>query len=348
MTSVASNDGICPYRVTANALLFIGLISCFSLATGDACAQIQLPAYGYIGTVSGNGTRGYSGDGGQATNAALNSPSGVAVDGAGNIYIADSGNERIRKVTASTGIISTVAGNGTGGYSGDGGSATSAELNSPSGVAVDAFGNIYIADYYNYRVRVVYSSGTIPNVSNPTAGSIYTVAGDGTPGYSGDGGLATSAMIGPPWRITLDASGNIYIALYATVRKVNASTGTISTVAGNGTAGFSGDNGPATAAELRNAWAVSVDGYGNIFIADEYNERIREVTASTGIINTVAGTGLEGYNGDGEEAIAAELSNPGGVAVDESGNFYIGDGLNHRIRKVTNGVISTLAGKRVF
>ena len=174
--------------------------------------------------MAGNGTAGHSGDGGPATSAELSYPSGVAVDTAGNIYIADSTNNRIRKVAASTGDISTVAGNGTAGYSGDGGAATSAELSNPIGVVVDAAGNIYIADEVNNRIREVTAS----------TGIITTVAGDGTRGYSGDGGAATSAELYYPFGVSVDAAGNIYIADYgnARVRKVTASTGIITTVAG--------------------------------------------------------------------------------------------------------------------
>jgi len=277
--------------------------------------------------VAGNGTKGYSGDGGAATSAELNAPNDVAVDSAGNIYIADTLNDRIRKVTVSTGIITTVAGNGAGGYSGDGGSATSAEIFQPDGLAVDSAGNIYIADTFNYRVRKVTKS----------TGIISTVAGDGTYGYSGDGGLATSAELGEPTDVAVDAAGNIYIADpgFARIRKVTVSTGIISTVAGNGTQGYSGDGGPATSAELSSPDGVTVDGAGNIYIADLYNERVRKVTVSTGIISTVAGDGTAGYSGDGGPATGAEIYYPDGLAVDTAGNIYIADTENFRIRGVS-------------
>jgi trimeric autotransporter adhesin len=217
--------------------------------------------------VAGTGSSGYSGDGGQATSAALNSPYGVAVDASGNIYIADTYNYRIRIVTKSTGIISTVAGTGSYGYSGDGGQATSAALDYPCGVAVDASGNIYIADTYNYRIRMVTKS----------TGIISTVAGTGSYGYSGDGGQATSAALNSPYGVAVDASGNIYIAdtYNYRIRIVTKSTGIISTVAGTGSYGYSGDGGQATSAALRSPYGVAVDASGNIYIADTYNHRIR-------------------------------------------------------------------------
>ena len=197
----------------------------------------KVSATGIITTVAGNGSAGYSGDGGPATSAQLDGPEGVAVDGSGNLYIADTCNNRIRKVSA-TGIITTVAGNGSAGYSGDGGPATSAQLSLPAGVAVDGSGNLYIADSGNNRIRKVSATGIIT-----------TVAGNGSPGYSGDGGPATSAQLNQPAGVAVDASGNLYIADSSNnrIRKVSA-TGIITTVAGNGFDGYSGDGGPATSA----------------------------------------------------------------------------------------------------
>ena len=231
---------------------------------------VGLGSNGNIYLVAGNanGTSGYGGDGGAPSSALLNAPQGVALDASGNLYIADTNNNRIRKITAATNIISTVAGNGTGGFSGDGASATGAKINSPYSVAVDPNGNIYIADTYNNRVRKVTS-----------AGIISTVAGNGTAGFTGDGGSATSAELYLPTGIASDSSGNIYIADYGNnrVRKVTVSTGIISTVAGNGTSGFSGDNGSATSAELQRPAGVALDASGNLYIADAYNNRIRVV-----------------------------------------------------------------------
>lgn len=296
---------------------------------------------GQIITLAGNGIAGFSGDGGAATSAELHSPGGVAVDTAGNIYVADPGNNRIRKITASTGVISTVAGNGTAGFSGDGGAATSAELNTPVGVAVDTGGNIYIADEFNNRIRKV----------TLTTGIISTVAGNGTPGFSGDGGPATSASVKLPRGVSVDASGDIYIAdtNHSRIRKVTVSTGIINTVAGSGLQGYAGDGGAATSAGLCSPSGVVVDAAGNFYIADTCNNRIRKVTASTGIISTVAGNGTAGYSGDAGAATSAELSGPLGVAVDSAGNIYIADRTNNRVREVavSTGIISTVAGNGI-
>lgn len=290
------------------------------------CIRKVTASTGIITTVAGNGTAGYSGDGGAATSAELYHPSGVALDTAGNIYIADFANNRIRKVTVSRNDISTVAGNGTAGYNGDGGSAISAVLNTPYSVAVDASGNIYISDTNNYRVRKVTAS----------TGVISTVAGTGTGGYSGNGGAATSAKISQPMGLALDAASNVYFADWgnAVIREVTATTGNISTVAGSGSNGFSGDGGPATAAKLYYPYGVAVDMAGNIYIADDVNNRVRKVTASTGNISTVAGNGAAGYSGDGGAAISAALEYPYGVALDTANNIYIADEGNNRIRAV--------------
>jgi uncharacterized repeat protein (TIGR01451 family) len=288
----------------------------------------SVSAAGTISTVVGGAT----GDGGLGEFGHLNQPYGVARDNAGNTYIADTNNNRVRKVAAN-GTITTVAGTGVSGYLGDNGPATSAELNSPYSVAVDGSGNLYIADSYNSRVRKVNSSGTIT-----------TVAGNGAYAYSGDGGAAASASLNEPFGVAVDAAGDLYIADFYNyrVRKVNSS-GTITTVAGNGTYGYSGDGGVATSAELREPWGVAVDTSGNVYIADSYNYRIRMVSTS-GIITTVAGNGTYGYSGDGGTATSASLFEPTGVAVDSTGDLYIADTNNNRIRKVTSGTITTVAG----
>ena len=237
-----------------------------------------------ISTVAGTGQQGYSGDGGVATSALLSWPSSVAVDVIGNLVVADLSNQRIRQVAAGTGAISTVAGNGSFGYSGDGGTAINASLADPAGVAVDSSGNIYIADQGNNRIRMV-GAGT---------GVITTVAGTGLQGYSGDGGLASSAELNTPQGIAVDTSGNLYIAdsFNNAVRKVSSDTGLITTVAGNGSRGYSGDGGPATSAMLRWPGKVTLDGSGNLYIADSSNDRIRKVSFGTGVITTVVGTGI--------------------------------------------------------
>jgi N-acetylneuraminic acid mutarotase len=328
-TAGYSGDGEAATSAELNAPFGAVVDSSGNLYIADAdnnCIRKVTASTGIITTVAGNGTEGYSGDGGAATSAELDTPTGVAVDTSGNLYIVDLNNDLIRKVTASTGIITTVAGNGTLGYSGDGGAATSAELNSPFGVAVDASGNIYIADSGNNNIRKVTAS----------TGIITTVAGNGTGGYSGDSGVATSAELNSPFGVAVDASSNLYIADSGNnrIRKVAASTGIITTTAGNGTAGYSGDSGAATSAALYSPFGVAVDASGNIYIADTYNLVIRTVTASTGIITTVAGNGTAGSTGDGGAASSAELSYPTGVVVDSLGNFYIADYNNNKVRTV--------------
>ena len=291
---------------------------------------IALPAISpaVITTIVGTGTYSYSGDGGVATAATLKGPRGLAIDTSGNVYIADQDNHCIRKVTVSTGIISTIVGTGAASYSGDGGQAITATMNNPTGVALDTSGNIYIADYSNNRIRKVTISTNI----------IVTIAGTGIGTYSGDGAAASSAALYHPWGIALDSSGNVYIGDSANcrIRKITVSTGIITTIAGTGTASYSGDNGAATSATLLNPCGVTVDSIGNVYIADEYNNCIRKVTVSTGIISTIAGTGTSSYSGDNSAATAATLNGPFGVAFDpSSGNIYIADSFNNAVRKVT-------------
>ena len=285
---------------------------------------------GVITTVAGNGSYGYSGDGDAATNASLAYPYGVAVDAAGDLFIADSGNNRIRMVSTN-GVIRTVAGNGSSGFSGDGGVATSTSLSSPYGVAVDATGNLFIADSWNGRVR---------EVSN---GIITTVAGNGSFAFSGDGGAATNASLNYPNDIAVDAAGNLFIADSWNNRIRKVSNGVITTVAGNGSYGFSGDGGAATNARLAYPYGVAVDAVGNLFIADSSNNRIRKVSTN-GTITTAAGNGSYGFSGDDGAATNASLDSPYSVAVDATGNLFIADSSNNRIRKVSNGVITTVAG----
>jgi len=276
---------------------------------------------GVITTFAGNGIASFSGDGGQATSAGLCDPFDVAVDVAGNVYIADYCNSRIRKVNTS-GVITTYAGNGAITYSGEG-LAISNSLNSPTGVAVDLTGNVYIADTSHHRIRKV-----------TTGGVISTIAGDGISGFAGDGGTATSAHLKLPSGVKVDSAGNVFIADSGNnrIRKINTS-GFINTVAGNGTAAYSGDNGPATSASLNLPNNVAVDPFDNLYIADTFNNRIRKVNAS-GDITTLAGIGAAPYSGDGGPAISASLSGPYGVAVDSSGNVFIADTFNNRVRKV--------------
>ncbi|MER7625352.1 RICIN domain-containing protein [Streptomyces sp. NPDC126503] len=285
---------------------------------------------GRIRTVAGTGTAGFGGDHGPALSAQLDSPREVAVDRAGNLYIADSENHRIRKVTAD-GQIDTVAGTGTAGFSGDDGPAGAAELNCPYGVAVDRAGNLYIADTDNHRVRRITPDG-----------QIRTVAGTGTPGFSGDGGPATAAELNGPYGVAVDGAGALYItdAENHRVRKV-AGDGTISTVAGTGTDGFSGDGGPATSAKLDFPLSVVADSTGTLYISDHNNHRVRRV-AGDGTISTVAGTGSDGFSGDGGPATSAELNYPFGLAVDRVGALYIADYVNNRVRKVATAAMAEL------
>ena len=284
---------------------------------------------GVISTIAGTGSFGFAGDGGPATSARFRSPTKLALDTAGNLYISDQANQRIRMVTPS-GLISTVAG----GFVGDGNPATSAALYLPYHLALDPSGNLYIGDYSSDRVRVVTPSGVIS-----------TASGSGIEGFGGDLGPATSAQLFAPYGVAVDSAGGLYIAEGSNnrVRKVTPS-GVISTFAGSGASGFSGDGGRATSAQLRTPRDVALDTLGNLYIADINNHRIRMVTPS-GVISTVAGNGTAGFGGDGGPASAAQLNTPTGVAVDAVGNLYIADTNNHRIRMMTpSGVISTIAG----
>ncbi|MEK3910225.1 InlB B-repeat-containing protein [Paenibacillus sp. FSL H7-0331] len=288
----------------------------------------QIDASGQITLLAGNGVAGYSGDNGAATSASFRNPGGIATDGSGNVYIADSGNHRIRKVDAS-GKITTIAGTGTAGYGGDNATATSALLKDPSGIAVDGSGNVYIADYGNHRIRKI-----------NTSGKISTIAGVGTAGYSGDNGAATSAQLNGPVGVAVDSGGNVYIADMNNhrIRKVDAS-GKITTIAGTNTAGYSGDKGVATSAELNMPRGVALDSSGSVYITDRSNHSIRKIDPS-GQIDTIAGNGTAGYSGDNGEATSAQLKYPGGLTVDSSGNVYVADRDNHRIRKLTPSIVS--------
>ena len=299
----------------------------------------KMGATGVVTRIAGT-SQGYSGDGGPALNAQLNYPFSLAVDGSANVFIADTGNYVVRKVAATTGIITTVAGikipgNGSPGSSGDGGAAARAGLSDPTAVAVDGFGNLYIAD--NYLVRKVAAA----------TGIITTVAGSDTAVYPGDGSPATTAGLGVITGLAVDGSSNLYILSpysYA-IRKVTAATGIITTIAGNGTAGYTGDGGPAASAKLLST-ALAVSGSGDIYIADYKDNVIRKVAAATGIITTVAGNGAAGYSGDGGPATGAQLNTPNAVAVDGPGNIYIADTANNVVREVVaaTGIITTVAG----
>jgi uncharacterized protein (TIGR03437 family) len=303
------------------------LAVCLMATAGIALAQDT------IQTFAGNGQTTFAGDGGMALNAALNLPKGLAIDGAGNIYIADTQNFRVRKVNPA-GMITTVAGNGVNAGSGDGGQALNASISDVTGVAVDPAGNLYITDDSSRRIRKV-----TPN------GIITTIAGLGVQGFSGDGGPATAALVGRAVAVALDSAGNLYFAdsVNQRVRKIDRN-GIITTVAGTGIDGYTGDGGPATAAQLGFPIGVAVDGAGNLYIADGDNNRVRKVTPA-GIISTVAGNGNGGFAGDGGQAINASINIPSDLAVDAAGNLYIADAGNNRVRRVdTSGIITTVAG----
>jgi type IX secretion system substrate protein/NHL repeat-containing protein len=284
-----------------------------------------------ITTIAGNGTGGYLGDGGPATAAELHGAYGTRFDAAGNLYIGDALNNRIRKVNTN-GVITTFAGTGVASFSGDGGAATAASFSRPTDIVIDAAGNIYISDEENYCIRKI-----------NTAGIISTYAGmGGMSGYSGDGGQATAAMLTNPSTISIDGHGNIYVSDYvnSVIRKVTPA-GIISTIAGGGSGG---DGGQATAASLNSPCKVAFDNAGNFYIADEYNQAVRKVN-SIGIISTVAGNYSAGYSGDGGQATAASINYCEYIQVDGLGNLYIADKLNNVVRKVnTTGIITTIVG----
>ena len=373
----SADDNVPATSAQLGYLLGVAVDSAGNVYIADALYnRIRKVSNGVITTVAGGGAGFFGGDNGPAISATLWDPQGVAVDSAGNVYIADTLNNRIRKV--SNGVITTVAGGGACCFSGDNGPATSAQLYTPDGVAVDSAGNVYIADSNNYRVR---------KVSN---GVIATVAGNGTrnltSGFSGSNGPAVSAQLSWPDGVAVDSAGNLYIAdswtgilglptgfiyrvsngvitpvtagvngpsgiavdsagnLYIADtmnnRILEVSNGVITTVAGGGSS--LGDNGPATSAQLANPQGVAVDSAGNLYIADYSNNRVRKV--SNGIITTVAGNGTDGFSGDNGPATNAQLYAPAAVAVDSAGNLYVADAGNNRIRKVSKGVITTVAG----
>lgn len=318
-----------------------------------------------ISTVAGIGNvQGFNGDGAAATAAELDKPFRVAVDSSGNFYIADFYTYVIREVTASNGNITTIAGDAVPGYAGDNGAATSASISDVHGIAVDSKGNVYIADTSNNRVREV----------NMTTGNISTFAGNGTRGYTGDGAAATDAELWFPAGLAFDSSGNLYIADYgsATVRKVDT-TGKISTVAGTGTFGYSGDGGAATKAALGYPYTIAFDTAGNMYIGDTGNTDIRKIDASGnistyisgitpeniamdstgniyfvdgvssyvyeilpgGTVIPIAGNGTPYYSGDGGPAYQAQVAQPQGIAATPSGNVYVADTQNEVIRLLT-------------
>lgn len=290
-----------------------------------------------VTTIAGTGQPGYGGDGVLATGALLQFPAGLLLNAAGDILFSDTANHRVRKADANTGLVATVAGNGSPGSTGDGGPATQASLQSPDGLALDTAGNLYIADAGNGLVRKI-EAGT---------GVIRTLAGNRTYGYSGDGGPATAASLFDPCDVAFDKAGNLLIAdtLAQVVRKVDIRAGVITTVAGTGIQGYSGDNGPATLARLDSPTALAISPTGDIYIADSGNNVVRRVAADTGVITTFAGSARRvGLSGDGGLAILAALNLPSGLVFDAAGNLLISDAGYNRVRMVTPAPVVPVLG----
>jgi sugar lactone lactonase YvrE len=309
-----------------------------ALLAGLATGPLPVLAPGSIDTVAGDSDWIYEGDGGLATESPIFLPTGVVADPAGNLYISDSQNNRIRRVDGQTELISTIAGTGSPGYEGTDVPAAQTAVNIPSGLALDGAGDLYFADTGNHIIRRI----------DAVTGLITTVAGTpGTQGYSGDGGAATQAQLTSPEGVAFDEYGDLFIADTGNnvIREVNAVTGIISTVAGTGVAGFNGDGQAATAAQLSTPWSVTVGQDGSLYIADLMNNRVRKVNAS-GIISTIAGTGDRGFMGDGASATLSVLNEPTAIAIDPAGDIYIADSDNNRVREInaSTGIIETICG----
>jgi DNA-binding beta-propeller fold protein YncE len=294
-----------------------------------------------ITTAVGTGEKGFAGDGGPATEARLNGPFDVVFDRAGNLYLSDTFNHRIRRVDATTGIITTIAGTGEAGFGGDGGPAVAAALNEPYGVVVDRAGNVYTADRLNRRVRRI----------DAASGIITTLAGTGEPPWSGDGGPAALAGLAEPNGLAFDPDETrLYIADVADhrVRVVDLASGVIDTFAGIGMAEHGGDGAPARDARIFGARAVKVAPDGTVYILERQGSSLRAVDPATGIIDTIAGTTGRGYSGDGGPAVAAVFDAPKEMALDRDGNLLIVDTENHAIRLIdrASGIVTTVAGGR--
>ena len=282
----------------------------------------RIDTSGTVSTIAGSGRQGTSGDGGPATDAQLFNPSAIALDADGNIYVSCSGGHRVRRIDA-LGTISTFAGTGVPGSSGDGGPAVEAQLDRPNAIAVDGEGNVYVAEYGSHRVRKI-----------DTAGIINAFAGTGVRGHGGDGGPATDARLDFVRDLAVDAAGNVYLTdmNQARLRRVN-SEGTIDTVVGTGTRGWSGDGGPATRARIATPAGIVVDPGGSLFLTEFWAGRIRKVNRD-GIITTIAGTGRQESTGDMGLAVEASLDRPSGITIDAAGNLYVTEAYGNRVRKL--------------
>ncbi|MBB5315636.1 NHL domain-containing protein [Tunturibacter empetritectus] len=324
--------------VLPSAIVFDSAGNLYFAETGNHVIR-KVDTSGNLTTIAGTGTQGFSGDTGPATSATLDSPQGLALDAANNLYLADTHNHRIRRINLATGLITTIAGS-IPGFSGDGAPALSAQLNLPTGLAIDASGNLYLADTGNHRIRKITS----------TTGLITTIAGTGTQGYSGDGAPALSAAIDSPTGIGIDASNNLYLAdtHNHSIRKITSSTGLITTIAGTGLPGFSGDTAPASAATLALPHGLTADAAGNLYLADTANHRIRRIDATTGLITTVVGDGTQAFAGDNGPPTAASLDSPTATSLSPASSLTLSDTGNQRIRQVetqpAGSIITTIAG----
>src|SRR5688500_1794095 len=310
-----------PHGVCADPTGNIYITSSNAIRRVDAATNI-------ITTIAGSDSYGFSGDGGPARNALMMFPFDICLDPIGNLYISEYGGHRIRKISTD-GTITTVAGSGVAGYTGDGGPATAARINTPQGIFVDGQNNLYIADAYNSVVRRV----------DAVTGIINTIAGNGSTVHSGDGGLALNAGVSNPNSIAVDADGNIYLAevsagITSRVRKIDAITTIITTIAGTNAIGYSGDGGLAVNANLSGPVAVEVDNQRHVYILENDGSRLRKIDGATGIITTIAGNGANDFGGDGGLATLGSMFNPVGMGRGFNGSIYIADVQNQRIRKL--------------
>jgi sugar lactone lactonase YvrE len=340
LAAVAQTPALTVPLILPSAIVFDAAGNLYFAETANHVIR-KVDTTGNLTTIAGTGTQGFSGDAGPATSATLDSPQGLALDTANNLYIADTHNHRIRKLNLTTGTITTLAGTGAPGFSGDNAPATAAQLNLPTALALDSANNLYLADTGNHRIRRI----------DATTATITTIAGTGTQGFSGDGGPATAATVDSPTGLALDAANNLYLADTHNhrIRRIDTATGIITTIAGTGTPGFSGDTTTATTATLALPHGLTIDPAGNLYLADTANHRIRRIAAATGIITTVAGDGTQTFSGDGAPAITASLDSPRNTALSPSTLLTLSDTGNQRIRQLTAQpapptTIQTIAG----